>query len=155
MTLTNSTIAYNTAESGGGGLTNLETANLKNTLVAANNAPNNPDISAGVEFPVNSGGNNLIGNATGVNGLTNGQKGDIVGVAPDALLIDTSLANNGGLTPTIALLEGSPAIDAGDAESSGVFTVPGDFDQRGDGFPDGFPRIVNNVIDIGAFEFQG
>jgi hypothetical protein len=151
LTLTNSTIANNIADSSAGGLTNLDTANLKNTLVAANTAPNSPDISAPAIFPINSGGNNLIGDGTGVDGLT---ATDIVGVAPDALLIE-ELANNGGLTPTIALLPLSPAIDAGNAEFSGVFTVPGDFDQRGDGFPDGFPRIVNNVIDIGAFEFQG
>jgi hypothetical protein len=50
----------------------------------------------------------------------------------------------GGATQTLALLAGSPAIDAGDNADAP------DFDQRGDGFP----RIVNNVIDIGAFEVQ-
>lgn len=152
LTLTNSTIANNTAVSRGGGVNNIGgNVNLKNTLVAANTAENNPDISASVDFPVNSGGNNLIGDPTGANGLTNGQKGDIVGVAPDALLIGT-LADNGGLTPTIALLEeGSPAINAGDGDFSGGFQGPRLFDQRGDGFP----RIVSDVIDIGAFEFQG
>ncbi len=147
LTLTNSTIANNIAESSAGGLTNLDTANLKNTLVAANTAPNSPDISAPPIFPINSGGNNLIGDGTGVDGLT---ATDIVGVTPDALLIG-ELADNGGLTPTIALLEGSPAIDAGNAEFSGVFTDPGAFDQRQ---VDPFARIVNDVIDIGAFEFQ-
>jgi hypothetical protein len=44
----------------------------------------------------------------------------------------------------MALLPGSPAIDAGDN------TGAPDFDQRGPGFP----RIVNGIIDIGAFEVQ-
>ena len=54
--------------------------------------------------------------------------------------------NNGGPTFTLALLPGSPAIDAGSNAliASGVTT-----DQRGSGFP----RIVNNTVDIGAFEF--
>ena len=61
------------------------------------------------------------------------------------------LANNGGPTETIALLSGSPAIDAGsndlavDAQGDPLAT-----DQRGTGFP----RIVNGTVDIGAFEFQ-
>jgi hypothetical protein len=41
-------------------------------------------------------------------------------------------------------LPGSPAIDAG----NNAYAT--DFDQRGPGFP----RIVNGIIDIGAFEFQ-
>ena len=55
-----------------------------------------------------------------------------------------ALADNGGLTPTLALLSGSPAIDHGD--NTPVF--PGSFDQRGPGFA----RIVNHTVDIGAFE---
>ena len=42
----------------------------------------------------------------------------------------------------MALLSGSPAIDAGDN------TDAPSFDQRGPGFP----RIVSGIIDIGAFE---
>jgi hypothetical protein len=42
-------------------------------------------------------------------------------------------------------LNGSPAIDAG----NNAYAT--DWDQRGEGFP----RIVNGIIDIGAFEYQG
>jgi hypothetical protein len=44
----------------------------------------------------------------------------------------------------MALQCGSPAIDAGDN------TDAPDWDQRGEGFP----RIVNGIIDIGAYEVQ-
>jgi hypothetical protein len=60
------------------------------------------------------------------------------------------LQDNGGPTQTMALLDGSPAIDAGDN------TDAPEWDQRGPGFP----RIVgildpdNPVIDVGAFEVQ-
>lgn len=52
------------------------------------------------------------------------------------------LADNGGLTLTIALLSGSPAIDAGDASGAPAT------DQRGIARPQGLG------LDIGAFEFQ-
>src|SRR5262249_42030191 len=52
------------------------------------------------------------------------------------------LQDNGGPTDTMALLPGSPAVDAGDN------TDAPDFDQRGPGFP----RIVGGIVDIGAFE---
>lgn len=53
------------------------------------------------------------------------------------------LADNGGPTKTYALLEGSPAIDAG--VSTELM-----FDQRGEPYH----RNVNESPDIGAFEFQ-
>jgi hypothetical protein len=53
--------------------------------------------------------------------------------------------DNGGPTLTRTLLPGSPAIDAGDNAGAPMW------DQRGPGFP----RIVNGIIDIGAFEYQG
>jgi hypothetical protein len=56
------------------------------------------------------------------------------------------LQDNGGPTQTMALLPGSPAIDAGDPNP----TDPPMWDQRGPGFP----RIVNGRIDIGAYEVQ-
>jgi hypothetical protein len=51
------------------------------------------------------------------------------------------LADNGGPTLTMALLPGSPAIDAGDN------TVAQPTDQRR------FPRLVGSAIDIGAYEY--
>jgi hypothetical protein len=54
------------------------------------------------------------------------------------------LADNGGPTETHALFPGSPALDAGDPD----FDPPPEYDQRGPGFP----RVLNDVIDIGAYE---
>ena len=59
-----------------------------------------------------------------------------------------ALANNGGPTKTMALLTGSPAIDAG---PNPVATFTGnEFDQRGAGYA----RIVGGLVEIGAFELQ-
>ena len=59
-----------------------------------------------------------------------------------------ALANNGGPTKTMALLTGSPAIDAG---PNPVATFSGnEFDQRGAGYA----RLVGGLVDIGAFEAQ-
>ncbi len=56
-----------------------------------------------------------------------------------------SLADNGGPTKTMALLPGSPAIDAGDDQG-----VRSPYDQRGPGFA----RVVGSHVDIGAYESQ-
>jgi len=86
--------------------------------------------------------NSLIGTvAPGT--IVSDQGGTIT--AADPLL--GPLADNGGPTLTHALLEGSPAIDAG---PDPVPDFPGnEFDQRGDGFP----RVVGTRVDIGAYEF--
>ncbi|NER49578.1 MAG: PEP-CTERM sorting domain-containing protein [Symploca sp. SIO1A3] len=161
LNVSNSTITDNTADSDGngsgdgGGIFNLSSAEVENTIIAGNfDATNNaglgnilPDVSG--EFTSN--GYNLIGNADGGTGFN--AIGDLVGTSTN--LLDPllgSLQDNGGRTLTHALLSGSPAIDAGDPN----FTPPPEFDQRGIGFN----RIVygNNdtiaVIDIGAFEVQ-
>jgi hypothetical protein len=91
---------------------------------------------------------NLIGTG-GSGGLVNGVNGNQVGVANPGL---GTLADNGGPTQTIALLDGSPAIDTGsnalavDPSTGQPLTT----DQRGPGFA----RIVNGTVDIGAFEVQ-
>jgi hypothetical protein len=82
-------------------------------------------------------GHNLIGNSSGGIGFA---ATDLLNVNPQL----GPLQNNGGPTQTMALLAGSPAIDAGDNTSAPAY------DQRGPGFA----RIVNGAIDIGAFEFQ-
>ena len=126
LTATNSTIAYNSYNSagyGGGGIGNgfngaeVGTAMLENTIVVLNTygtgsgAPAS-DISVADGGTVSSASAyNLIGTG-GSGGLVNGTNGNQVGVA-DPGLDPNGLQNNGGPTQTIALVTGSPAIDAG------------------------------------------
>lgn len=64
----------------------------------------------------------------------------------DARLDPAGLQDNGGPTPTIALLAPSPALQGGDPAG-----LPGDaYDQRGTGFA----RVSGARIDIGAYEYQ-
>lgn len=66
-------------------------------------------------------------------------------VASDTIQADprlAPLANNGGPTPTHALMSDSPAIDRGSNP------LDREFDQRGPGFP----RVRGAFTDIGAFE---
>jgi hypothetical protein len=153
INLTNCTVFHNTALGieGGGGLLPLGgTVKLLNTIVAKNIvAPNalGADIHGTVSTTAPSG-HNLIGDGS-TTGLVNGQHGNLVGNT--AHKIDPRLGplqNNGGLTPTLALLAGSPAIDAGDdVVLSAPFSLT--TDQRGPGFP----RKFGLHVDIGAFEF--
>ena len=72
--------------------------------------------------------------------------GDVVGGDPQLV---TALADNGGPTPTHALLPGSPARDSADPAGCvgpGGMALP--FDQRGLGFP----RVSGERCDKGAFE---
>ena len=153
----NCTIADNTEPSTGdgfGGGLNVDqgTATLNNTIIALNTdgtgsgaTPDNLYLD-GSGTVSSASANNLIGAGGGNSGLTNGSNGNQVGVADPGL---GTLADNGGPTQTIALLAGSPAIDAG--KNSLAVDPQGDpltTDQRGTGFP----RIVNGTVDIGAFE---
>jgi hypothetical protein len=138
MTLTSSTVSGNSAGLGGG-IFSLEPVTTTNTILAGNTAPTSPDVSG----PLDSQGHNLIGDGSGGSGY---DPSDLVGTSSSP--IDPKLGplqDNGGPTQTMALLPGSPAIDAGDNAAS-----PGPYDQRGPGFA----RIVNGTIDIGAFEVQ-
>ena len=99
---------------------------LVNTLLASNTPAN-------CSGTIVDAGHNLSSDAspgfTGTGSLTN---------------IDPKLGpltNNGGPTLTMALLPGSPAIDAGDTSAAPVT------DQRG------FPRPAGSAADIGAFEY--
>ena len=61
------------------------------------------------------------------------------------------LQDNGGPTETMALLPGSPAIGAGNANLAVVANgVPLQSDQRGQGYP----RTTNGTVDIGAHESE-
>lgn len=112
LTVVDSTIAYNQAlnPGGGGGLYDEagSTTTLDNTIVALNTDSGGADDIAGLAlFPTS--GYNLVGiDETG--SLTNGVNGNLVGVTNPGL---GPLTDNGGPTETMALLPGSPAIDAG------------------------------------------
>lgn len=136
--LLNSTIAGNSVAAGGvgGGFTidnptaGVATAfTVTNTIIAGNTA--NGAMNCGTVTTVTSA-NNLGGDASCM--FTDpGSKQNV-----DPLL--GPLADNGGETDTMALLPGSPAIDAGTA--SGCPAT----DQRG------VPRPQGTACDIGAFE---
>jgi predicted outer membrane repeat protein len=145
MTIRSCTITGNTDNSGvgGGGILNQHgfTLTLRNTIVAGNTAAtadNGPDIRGSVA--TTGSVNNLIGIATGTySGPGNGVQGNQVGSAsaPIDPLLDT-LQDNGGPTKTMALLAGSPALNAGDPNERGVA------DQRG--------VVRAGGVNIGAYQ---
>lgn len=184
VNLINDTISDNTSTLAGGGVVNVEgilglgVTNLRNTIVARNNAVIVGGIltlSNDVLGIFNSLGNNLIGNNlnaavsfqasvfVGVNPLPN-VNGDIVGsISAGTTVIDPrlgALQNNGGPTDTRAVLAGSPAIDRGNncvvtdscATDPSPNTLPAPLltDQRSIGFP----RLNNLAVEIGAYELQ-
>lgn len=124
---------------------------LFNTLIADNWSDTARTIRSDVLGTVGSNSfYNLIADGTGMTGITNGVNGNQVGtsLAPiDAML--GMPGNYGGSHnfTVVPLLEGSPAIDAGD----NVYIPPGmDYDVRGSAFT----RIYNTTVDIGAFEWE-
>jgi len=151
ISITNSTFSGNTVR----GLTNNSgTVNIGNTIVA-----NTPGGGADVGGAFTSQGHNLIGHKGSSTGFTNGLNGDIVGSSGS--VIDPRLgplANNGGPTPTHALLAGSLALDGGDNALvvNPPFSGAAPFnDQRGAGFlriRDAADANITQTVDIGAFE---
>jgi hypothetical protein len=150
--LVNVTVGNNTASSGslmqGGGIFQGTdaTLNLLNTLVSDPNGPSgSPDVSGTV---ANAQNDDFASTA----GLTIGNNlgGNLLNVVP----LLGPLANNGGLTPTVAELNGSSTIDTGISNAGanavfGVNPIP-PIDQRGASRPDS----AGTNPDIGAFEFS-
>jgi hypothetical protein len=145
LNLANVTIAGNTADpdgSGqGGGVFNSPsgTVNAINTIIATNGASTAPDFSGSFTTAFH----NLVGDGTGSNlpPANPDANGNIVGSSRSPINpLLGPLANNGGTTETMALLSGSPAIDAGTSVGAPLTDQIG---QLRDGCPD-----------IGAFEFQ-
>jgi hypothetical protein len=128
LTLNNSTVRSNSATAAGGGIDNHSTLNARNTIVAGNTGT---DLSGNLT----SQGHNLFGTTSG----SGFDPTDQVNVNP----VLGPLQDNGGPTPTMAPLPGSPAIDR-------IPGMPGvDFpptDQRGISRPQGI------LADIGAVE---
>jgi len=156
--IVHSTIAHNEASTAAGGVYVASgVLDLNHSIVALNTSPAvTDDIARGASGQVTAawsliGNNNGSGLAEAPIGLPDAS-GNLVGGATHGLIdpLLRPLANYGGLTPTLALAAGSPAINSGNpAAAAGVGNVPL-YDQRG--FP--FGRVVNGRIDIGAFEFR-
>lgn len=164
-TFNNSTITGNTAFLNGGGLRNIgftapSTITLNHTIISGNVAPSGSEIyqdSLSSTPTLTANNYNLIGQNSGSGITTNagtfnyGGNGDIVApVETIGQILDTTLADNGGPTPTHALLVGSPAIDH---VPDGTSTAG--IDQRGaarDADGDGAASAAEG--DIGAFEWR-
>ena len=155
-TIVNSTILNNSS----GLYSNWESLTMYNTILADNSEY---DIHAAYGLPLTDLGYNVVENQTAMgispslfthltnilfNYMANGTASsqwtrDNTALANQSLNVSTTLADNETLngTSTLALLEGSFAIDAGsDADAP-------ELDQRG------FAR--NGMTDIGAYEFNG
>jgi uncharacterized repeat protein (TIGR01451 family) len=169
MTIVSSTISDNTAGASGtgGGVRSLLPLMLTSTTIFANSAQNAGNVSsttgsfgntiiaggilvgAGGTSPDLSGtldslDYNLIENTTGAT-VTGATSHNITGTSP----LVGPLGNNGGPTPTRALLSGSPARDQGSA--FGLLT-----DQRGRARTVDLSNTANasDGTDIGAYEIQ-
>jgi len=149
--LINSTVAYNTAAGRGGGVAvnnnnnggPQATITMKNSLIYGNSASvTNPNCDA-----INVG-STLVGNANNLFPASGDfcptGASDITTSAAFNTIV-SSLGSNGGLTQTMELPAGSPAIDAGNAATCAAAPVSGK-DQRGVTRPQGAG------CDIGAFE---
>ena len=139
VTVINSTIAFNRAADGGDdfpvGLYSSDTITMQSSIFANNTSENgeaNDVQSTAASNPI-TGANDLITATTGVVPF---------GTISNCPLLG-HLSSNGGLTQTIPLRAGSPALNVGAA--NGATT-----DQRGTGFP----RSVGSGTDIGAYERQ-
>ncbi len=161
--LHNVTIADNGADPGMGGVafgaglavtSGALSVIVSNTILAANDAGGNADDCSGALV---SDGHLLLGSNGGC-AIHSSGSGDLVGdVAGGDDPIDPALAplaDNGGLTRTHALIEGSPAIDAGNPNPvmAGMPPVCEPEDQRGEPRPADGDGDGGAVCDIGAFE---
>lgn len=160
LTLTNGTITNNTVSrsyayaADGGGVFNDSDGSVfvANTIIAGNFENESeyyyepPIFNHDVAGNFTDAGNNLIGDNTGSTGFTTST---LVGTSTNPIDPKISLLqNNGGATFTNALLADSPAINAG---NNTLIPPSITTDQRGNGFD----RISEGTVDIGAVEFNG
>ena len=162
LTIINSTIADNMGTADGGGLylNQGAKATLHNTIVAANvdqGGTSDDDVRAIDGGYVDSTSSyNLIG-VRGNSGLDNDSQGNKVGSTTTPLVPElASLGDYGGPTKTRGLLEGSPALDAGnDDVAVDADEVPLAADQRGGARRVDLldvPQDGDYATDIGAYE---
>lgn len=156
VTIANNTVIKGTSGSSSSGNGNANGGGVYNVAISspATLTLNNSVIGQ----DQNNGGSDLVNNGDGAAATINGSSSAVQGgvlqignstVAGGAVTVTsapnlpTSVANNGGLTETLAPNSGSPLLGAGSGSISGLPTV----DQRGRGRPNSNP-------DIGAYQTQ-
>jgi Ca2+-binding RTX toxin-like protein len=147
ISVRSTTIAGNSvanAGSGGGGgfWTNGNGTTFTNTIAADNTAGLRPDVQTAGPSSTLSASFSLVENPDGAS-ITGGS--NVFGQDPKL----GPLGDNGGPTPTIPLLDGSPAFDAGSSAGLGTDQrgAPRPFDLVGLG-----PATGGDNADIGAYE---
>ena len=131
VTVTNSTFSGNGADAGAGGIYGRCPVSVTNSIIASSSGVNcDADIIDGghnLQFPDTTCGETIL--------------------SLDPKLDPAGLTDNGGPTQTLALLPGSPAINAGDPEVCAKPPVNG-VDQRGYVRP----GVGHAQCSIGAYE---
>ncbi len=161
LSITNSTFANNSStQSSAGAIFNDDTLSISNSTFANNSAADGGGLENGLENASISIGGSIVANNTGGNcssfgggvsdqgyNLESGTDCGFTGTGSlqntDPLLDPSGLQNNGGPTQTIALQQGSPAIDQIPSASCPAT------DQRGVSRPDNGEM----TCDMGAYEF--
>jgi hypothetical protein len=146
VNMINSTISANYADNAAGALSAQDfgtgqpvAVSFVNSIIADNQAPDGTNCVAQGGATITSLGHNI----EDLNSCNFNQAGDLVNTDP----LLGPLQDNGGPTPTFALLSGSPAIDKGDDTICAAPPVNG-VDQRG------MVRPFGPACDIGSFELE-
>jgi hypothetical protein len=153
FSLTNVTMAGNSATAGAGGIYNYNASSgsltyyFKNNLIANNSGSVNSDVYV-TGVTMNNNGYNLVENSNYTFNATGDITGDQANLFGTGLSSTPILGNHGTLngTKTIELLSGSVAINAGASGVNGDISVS-TTDQRG--------MNRNGSVDIGAYEYGG
>ncbi|MCK6579985.1 MAG: hypothetical protein L6Q98_17985 [Anaerolineae bacterium] len=152
LTLTNSTVANNSAASGGG-VNNQATAALNNSTLSGNAASTSGGgLSAQGTTTLhntiiaNSSGGDCAGAVTASHSLVEGGGCGVINGVSGNKTGDPALSALTGSPAYHTLQMGSLAIDMGD---NALIPVGVTTDQAGS------PRIVNGVVDMGAYESRG
>lgn len=127
----NSTIVFNSAGTGGAGGLSAAAVSTNSSIIALN-------TSAGAASDILAGAGGIAGANNLVIGANTALPDDTIGADPRL----GPLQDNGGLSPTHALLADSPALDRGSAAPEVTC------DQRFE------LRVTNGKADIGAFELD-
>lgn len=178
LTMTNTTISNNAANTDGGGIYSVTAASIYSSTIVDNDADHDRDELGGIgggilvetgsrfisvntlfarntirDAPISDNcngtlevyGMNLLDDVVGCAFTGNGTVATGV-ISPSTV---GPLQDNGGLTPTHALLDGSEAIDATtDQGCIDENLAPLTTDQRGE------PRVAGERCDVGAYESQ-